>query len=134
MEMDKRDRFELLSAYLDGEVTAAERQQIEDWLTTDPVVKHLYARVLKLHQGLRVTQMPPAQQPVGSAVEQVFPRLNKRPKMAVVWVSAAIAAVLLGAVSSKPMDRQTPVPINAQAPTVNPSQVGHISPWVGKFQ
>jgi len=27
--MLKRDRFELLSAYLDGEVTAAERQQVE---------------------------------------------------------------------------------------------------------
>jgi len=29
MDMLKRDRFELLSAYLDGEVTAAERQQVE---------------------------------------------------------------------------------------------------------
>jgi len=31
MDMLKRDRFELLSAYLDGEVTAAQRQQVEDW-------------------------------------------------------------------------------------------------------
>jgi len=43
MDMLKRDRFELLSAYLDGEVTAAQRQQVEDWLGNDPEVQ-LYAR------------------------------------------------------------------------------------------
>lgn len=32
----KRDRFELLSAYLDGEVTSSERHQVEDWLRSDP--------------------------------------------------------------------------------------------------
>uniref|UniRef100_A0ACD5GTL5 Anti-sigma factor family protein n=1 Tax=Desertifilum tharense IPPAS B-1220 TaxID=1781255 RepID=A0ACD5GTL5_9CYAN len=37
LDMLKRDRFELLSAYLDGEVTASERQQVENWLDTDPV-------------------------------------------------------------------------------------------------
>ena len=41
--MYQRDRFELLSAYIDGEVTAAERGQIEQWLTTDPEVQCLYA-------------------------------------------------------------------------------------------
>jgi anti-sigma factor RsiW len=29
------ERFELLSAYLDGEVTASERKQVEAWLATD---------------------------------------------------------------------------------------------------
>jgi anti-sigma factor RsiW len=45
-----RDRFELLNAYLDGEVTAAERRQIEDWLTTDSTIQCLYARALELRQ------------------------------------------------------------------------------------
>ncbi len=36
MDIYKRNRFELISAYIDGEVTAAERRQINDWLTTDP--------------------------------------------------------------------------------------------------
>lgn len=35
-DMEKRDRFELLSAYLDGEVSATERKQVEDWLQPTP--------------------------------------------------------------------------------------------------
>jgi anti-sigma factor RsiW len=50
MDMHNRNRFELLNAYLDGEVTADERRQIENWLTTDPQVQCLYARALKLRQ------------------------------------------------------------------------------------
>ncbi len=50
MDMPNRDRFELLNAYLDGEVTAAQRQQIDNWLTTDSQVQCLYARALKLRQ------------------------------------------------------------------------------------
>ena len=39
--MDKRGFFELLSAYLDGEVTATERKQVEEWLSTDTDIKFL---------------------------------------------------------------------------------------------
>lgn len=31
-----RDRFELLSAYIDHEVTADERRQVEAWINEDP--------------------------------------------------------------------------------------------------
>ena len=41
MRMMKRDGYELLSAYLDGEVTAAERKQVEEWLANDPTVQSL---------------------------------------------------------------------------------------------
>jgi anti-sigma factor RsiW len=116
MDMHQRDRFELLSAYLDGEVTAAERRQIDDWLTTDPGVQRLYERVLKLHYRWRIMPVPPAQQPVEPRVEQVFPRLNTRPKMAVVWGGTVLAAVLFGALSGKIPGRQFPVPTMAQTP------------------
>ncbi|MEL6165322.1 MAG: zf-HC2 domain-containing protein, partial [Cyanobacteria bacterium J06628_3] len=46
--MVKRDRFELLSAYLDGEVTAAERRQVEEWLANDSSVQNLHKRLLSL--------------------------------------------------------------------------------------
>lgn len=51
IDMVKRDRFELLSAYLDGELTAAERRQVEELLANDQAVKCLYVRLLKLRQG-----------------------------------------------------------------------------------
>ncbi|MFM8202724.1 MAG: anti-sigma factor family protein, partial [Dolichospermum sp.] len=53
MDMQKREYFELLSAYLDGEVTATERRQVEQWLSTDASVKCLYKRLLNLRQGLQ---------------------------------------------------------------------------------
>jgi anti-sigma factor RsiW len=62
MDMYKRDRFELLSAYLDVEVTASQRRQIEHWLTTAPEVQCLYTRVLKLCQKWRTMPVPPVQQ------------------------------------------------------------------------
>jgi anti-sigma factor RsiW len=114
--MYKRDLFELLSAYLDGEVSAKERRQIEDWLTTDPGVQRLYARVLKLRQTWQPMPVPTAQQPGSGTVRQVFPRLNNRPKIAVICGATVLATVLLGALSARLPGHQSPVPTMATAP------------------
>jgi anti-sigma factor RsiW len=111
--MMKRDRFELLSAYLDGEVTASERVQVEDWLANDPEVQGLYKRLLKLRQGLRTLPVPTAEQPVEYTIQQVLGRLNRRPRLAVIWGGAAIAALFVGALSS---GRQYIGPQIAQSP------------------
>ncbi|MCX7594516.1 MAG: zf-HC2 domain-containing protein [Fischerella sp.] len=98
MDMVKRDRFELLSAYLDGEVTAAERRQVEEWLANDPAVQSLYERLLKLRRGLRTMPVPQSQ-PVEQTVQQVMTRLRRRSRLALVWGGTAIAATIIGAVS-----------------------------------
>jgi hypothetical protein len=101
MDMLKRDRFELLSAYLDGEVTAAERREVEDWLANDPEIQRLYKRLLGLRQGLRTMPMSPAQQPVEHTIHQVYQRMHQRSRRrAAVWGGSAIAAVFIGAVLS----------------------------------
>lgn len=99
LSMLQRDRFELLSAYLDGEVTAAERKQVEEWLATDPVVKRLYSRLLELRQGLQSMPVPAASQSVEQTVDAVFKRVNRRPKQILLWGGAAVAALFVGAVS-----------------------------------
>lgn len=53
LDVMKRDRFELLSAYLDGEVTPEERALVQTWLSNDPTAKALYNRLMVLRQGLR---------------------------------------------------------------------------------
>lgn len=93
------DRFELLSAYLDGEVTAAERKQVEDLLANDKSVQALYHRLLKLRQGLRVLPIPDSQ-PVEVTVQQVLTRLRRRSRLAIAFGGTAIAACALGALSS----------------------------------
>ena len=99
MDILKRDRFELLSAYLDGEVTAAERRLIEQWLDNEPEVQRLYVRLLKLRQGVRTLPVPEAQ-PVEETIEQVTKRLSRRYRQALIFGGAAIAACAIGAISS----------------------------------
>jgi anti-sigma factor RsiW len=99
MDMMKRDRFELLSAYLDGEVTAAESRQVEEWLDNDASVKCLYARLLKLRQGLQTLPVPAAQQPPEVTVQKVMARLHRRSRLAWVFGGAAAAACVIGIVS-----------------------------------
>lgn len=94
------DRFELLSAYLDGEVTAAERQQVEGWLASDAEVKRLYQRLLGLRQGWQNLATPQTETNVDQLVEQVFARVERRPTRKLVVAGAAIAAVAVGAILS----------------------------------
>ncbi|MBW4644662.1 MAG: zf-HC2 domain-containing protein [Goleter apudmare HA4340-LM2] len=98
MDMVKRDRFELLSAYLDGEVTATERRQVEAWLAEDASVQCLYARLLKLRQGLHTLPVPTAQ-PVDKTVEQVLARLHHRSRFGWLLGGAAVAACVIGSVT-----------------------------------
>lgn len=93
-----RERFELLSAYLDGELTAAERRQVEEWLSNDASIKKLYARLLKVRQGLRAIPVPQSQ-PAPEAVKQVLVRVRRRSRFLVLGGGAAIAACVLGAIS-----------------------------------
>ena len=120
MDLHQRDRFELLNAYLDGEVTAAEQRQVEDWLTTDSAAQRLYSRALGLRQKWQLMS-PLAQQPVASEVKQMF-SCREKPKRDVLWKATVLAAVLLGALSSVLPERQSPVLPFAQGPqlTVKP--------------
>jgi anti-sigma factor RsiW len=122
MDMVKRDRFELLSAYLDGEVTAAERRQVEDWLANDVAVQRLYSRLLKLRQGIRTMPIPTAQQSPETTAEQVFAKVNRRSRLAWKFGGAAVAACVIGAVTNWLPGRQTTIPQLAQQPQEQPTQ------------
>lgn len=105
----QRDRFELLSAYLDGEVTATERKQVEEWLATDASMQALHNRLMKLRQGFRSLPTPAPSQTVEQTVEQVFARVDRRPNLRLVWGgSAAIAAMFVGAVTVLSLNRTAP--------------------------
>ncbi len=115
-ETIQRDRFELLSAYLDGEVTAAERRQVEEWMTSDPTTQRLYSRLLKIRQGLQSLPVPTPQQSVQQTVEQVFNQVERRPRLQLLWGGAAIAAAAAVALlTGTPLGRG-PVPQLAERP------------------
>jgi anti-sigma factor RsiW len=114
----KRDRFELLSAYLDGEVTAPERRQVEEWLKTDAKMQALYARMLKMQQGIRRLPAPLPEQPVEQTVQQVVSRIERKPKrLKLLTGGMAIAALFIGAVVSAPRGELFPQVATAPSAT-----------------
>lgn len=112
----QRDRFELLSAYLDGEVTAAERHQIETWLATDASTQRLYARLLVLRQKVQTMPISKSDQSVDQLVDRVTARIERRPRR-LLWGGLAVAAVLVGAMlGSIPRHTYAPSVANSVSP------------------
>ena len=111
-----RDRFELLSAYLDGEVTAAERRQVEDWLTNDPAMKRLYSRLLMMQQSFQAMPVPAAEQSAEELAAKVLQRVERKPKQTWIWGGCAIAALLIAVVSGVGGGRQLFAPEFARSP------------------
>ena len=98
--MEKRDCFELLSAYLDGEVTATERRQVEEWLSTDVSIKCLYKRLLNLRQGLQSIPVPTTSQSSETTINQVLARVDRRYRLNWTLGGAVAAVCIIGAMSS----------------------------------
>lgn len=113
----QRDRFELLSAYLDGEVTAAERKQVEEWLATDPTMQRLHSQMLKLHYGFQNMPIPTQEKSVEQTVEQVLARVERKPRRSLIWGGAAIAALFVGGLATVFSGDRSPIPQFANRPT-----------------
>ncbi|MEG5036283.1 transcriptional regulator [Microcoleus sp. AT3-D2] len=111
-----RDRFELLSAYLDGEVTATERRQVENWLTNDPTTKRLYSRLLMMQQSFQAMPVPAAEQSAQELATKVLQRVERKPKRTWILGGGAIAALLVAVVSGVGGDRQLFAPQFARSP------------------
>lgn len=111
-----RDRFELLSAYLDGEVTAAERRQVEEWLTNDPTTKRLYSRLMMMQHGFQSMPVPAAEQSAQELAAKVLQRVERKPIRNLVVGGGAIAALLIAVVSAVGGGRQLFAPQFAGGP------------------
>ncbi len=107
----QRSRFEMLSAYLDGEVTADERYQVQQWLASDCQVKYQYRRLMKLRQGMQTLPVPQLEQSAIQIAQKVWVRLEQlRNRRIIGWSGAAIATLLIGALSSALPGGQSSVP------------------------
>lgn len=126
----KRELFELISAYLDGEVTAAERRQVEQLIASDELARHLYDRLLKLHSNLQRMPAPPAAEPVEQTVQKVFDRLDRRPKLALVWGGTAFAALFAAMLSGVMPGSRSFLPQLAENTEPEPVQIALNEPIV----
>lgn len=55
---DEETCFELLSAYVDNEVTSEERQLVEQWLQNESAIQQMYQQLLMLRQAIRTSPVP----------------------------------------------------------------------------
>ncbi len=89
------EKFLLLSAYIDGEVTPDERRQVQQWLDTDPQFKQQYLQQSRLQQGISRTSVPNSSPPSSVVAESVFKAVDRenRHKQVLVGSSVLIAAL-----------------------------------------
>jgi anti-sigma factor RsiW len=95
------ERFELLSAYLDGEVTASERKQVEAWLAQDSAFQRQYRQMQNIHMAF--PRMPvPSCQSADALAKGVFDKIDRNRNRKLSWIGGgtAIAATLMAALAS----------------------------------
>jgi hypothetical protein len=94
------DSFELLSAYLDGELSPNQRHQVQTWIDRDPQMKALYVQLLALQGQIRSLEAPPNQKTVGEITEQVFQSLDRQSSQRrLMLVGSAIAVSCLATIT-----------------------------------
>lgn len=94
------ERLELLSAYIDGELSAVERNQVQIWLDEDPQFKQLYSQLLALQGQIQHSVAPPSEKSVSEITAGVFRAVDrKRRQRKLFWGGSALAASILAAVA-----------------------------------
>ena len=101
MSDPKLECFELLSAYLDNEVSVEERRQVQYWLDNDPEIKKLYLQLSRLNQGVQNIPTPQETISTKQLSERVFQSIDRtqRKRKVSIW-GGAIAALALATVSN----------------------------------
>ena len=88
-----RARWELLSAYIDGELTSSERLQVEQWLHHDLCFQQAYREITRIQEGFSKLPFPPSESSYSSSGiemdEKVLSALQRDPLSA--FVSPKVA-------------------------------------------
>ncbi len=122
------ERFELLSAYIDGEVTETEEQLVEQWLSDDVDFRRLYQQQMKLRQSLIDLPVPvaansSAKKETEVMIDRVFAEIDKRSqrrkwKLAGIGISVAAVVGVFGSLFTFNSSPQfSPVANSVKAPT-----------------
>lgn len=94
------ERFELLSAYLDNEVTSEERQRVEVWLRKDASLKRQYDSLQAMSQQFQVLEAPVCSASVEQTLDAVLKRVDRRPRLTMLAGLGTAAAALVATVAS----------------------------------
>ena len=101
-DMDNQfERFELLSAYMDGELTAQERKQVQQWLDSDPEFHQLYKQLLRVQREVPTLSVPESSVGTESLSQGVFDTIDRqdRRKRGLIASGLGVAAVIIGSIA-----------------------------------
>ncbi|MFP4133643.1 MAG: anti-sigma factor family protein [Halothece sp.] len=99
--MKNPDHFELLSAYLDRELTPEENEKVEQWLNKDPQAQKNYQHLLQLRYHLQKAPIPSSSFSAEQLTEQVVTQSQQQTWQQVnFWGKRALVAVLIAFTSS----------------------------------
>jgi len=103
--------FELLSAYLDGEVTAQQRQEVQELLANDPEIQSLYKRLLYLRDEFQNLPTPQPQYTPQQLSSKVFAKVDQenRRRKTYLWGGVAIATVVVATIGEVLNGNRTPL-------------------------
>ncbi|WP_019505787.1 anti-sigma factor [Pleurocapsa sp. PCC 7319] len=95
------DYFELVSAYIDGELSASDRNQVQVLLDQDSEVKHLYTQLLALQSQMQNSWAPPSNKSASEVSLQVFREIDRthNRQRGLVLGGGVLVASLLAAMS-----------------------------------
>ena len=94
------DSFELLSAYIDGELSPGEKRQVQLKLDRDSEFKQLYINLLTLQGQIQHSVAPPSEKSIEEITTEVFESIDRHRKRRrkLFWGGSAIAASVVASV------------------------------------
>lgn len=90
------DNVELISAYLDGELSPAEKAEVQSWIDLDPELKAVYTSMLTLQSQMQNLKAPASTRSVEEITNNVFQSLDRRRRRIWLWGSAIAASAIAG--------------------------------------
>ncbi|BDA39915.1 hypothetical protein CPARK_000075500 [cyanobacterium endosymbiont of Braarudosphaera bigelowii] len=75
---DESKRFELLSAYIDGEVTSKESRMIKYWLDTDPNFNKSYKALLRIKRETFIISTPVSIKSKSAFSQDIFDKIDRQ--------------------------------------------------------
>jgi anti-sigma factor RsiW len=96
-----QERFELLSAYIDNEVTSTEKSQVEQWLKDDLNYRTQYQQLLKVKR-LLLDLPAPSSVSTELLVSKVIAKIDRRSqrKLAISGAIMALVIAIFGSVAN----------------------------------
>ena len=121
------DRFQLLSAYLDNQVTPQERRQVQAWIDTDFQFKRAYLNLLRLQQAIAQLPGPPPSISATALSQRVLAQIDRENRCQRRWywggITVAVMLAMIAPFGWDPLKTLIPTPHQAWVNSPEPLMI-----------